>query len=89
MMCVFIGAISKDIKNKQVLDKLQVERERGITVKAQTASIIYHYEGQVSRPASLIKYIILKLLYFTRQDTNYFYRKFCSYTEHPHFFSLH
>lgn len=44
----FAGAISKDIKNKQVLDKLQVERERGITVKAQTASIIYNYEGQVS-----------------------------------------
>lgn len=24
---------------------MQVERERGITVKAQTASIIYHYKG--------------------------------------------
>ncbi|KAK4306724.1 hypothetical protein Pmani_021467 [Petrolisthes manimaculis] len=42
----FTGAISKDIKNKQVLDKLQVERERGITVKAQTASIIYQHQGQ-------------------------------------------
>ena len=29
------GTIEKDGKNKQVLDKLQVERERGITVKAQ------------------------------------------------------
>lgn len=28
--------------NQQVLDKLKVERERGITVKAQTASMIYH-----------------------------------------------
>jgi translation elongation factor EF-4 len=28
-----------------VLDKLQVERERGITVKAQTASIIYRDKG--------------------------------------------
>ena len=26
---------------QQVLDKLRVERERGITVKAQTASVIY------------------------------------------------
>ena len=41
-----IGTISKDDKNEQVLDKLQVERERGITVKAQTASLIYHYNSE-------------------------------------------
>lgn len=29
----------------QVLDKLQVEKERGITVKAQTVSLKYIYEG--------------------------------------------
>uniref|UniRef100_A0A8C3ACF8 GTP binding elongation factor GUF1 n=1 Tax=Cyclopterus lumpus TaxID=8103 RepID=A0A8C3ACF8_CYCLU len=40
------GAIVKTQKNKQVLDKLQVERERGITVKAQTASLIYSHQGQ-------------------------------------------
>ncbi|KAJ8700012.1 Translation factor guf1 mitochondrial [Pleurotus ostreatus] len=34
-------------KNEQVLDKLKVERERGITVKAQTASMIY--DRQASR----------------------------------------
>ncbi|KAL8915445.1 MAG: hypothetical protein Q9171_000009 [Xanthocarpia ochracea] len=32
--------------NKQILDKLDVERERGITVKAQTCSMIYHYNDQ-------------------------------------------
>lgn len=32
--------------NKQVLDKLDVERERGITVKAQTCSMIYKYNGE-------------------------------------------
>lgn len=33
-------------KNEQVLDKLKVERERGITVKAQTASMIHTFGGK-------------------------------------------
>ncbi|KAH9492371.1 Translation factor guf1 mitochondrial [Bulinus truncatus] len=32
--------------NEQFLDKLPVERERGITVKAQTASLIYKYKDK-------------------------------------------
>ncbi|XP_075051297.1 translation factor GUF1, mitochondrial isoform X2 [Mixophyes fleayi] len=40
------GCIPKVSTNKQVLDKLQVERERGITVKAQTASLFYTFEGK-------------------------------------------
>ena len=39
------GTISTRQKNEQVLDKLQVEKERGITVKAQTASMIYTRKG--------------------------------------------
>ncbi len=39
------GTISTRHKQDQVLDKLQVERERGITVKAQTASLFYEYNG--------------------------------------------
>jgi small GTP-binding protein len=35
------GAIVKNSGTSQVLDRLQVERERGITVKAQTASLNY------------------------------------------------
>ncbi|KAJ8461864.1 hypothetical protein ONZ45_g18142 [Pleurotus djamor] len=33
-------------KNEQVLDKLKVERERGITVKAQSASMFYQLSNQ-------------------------------------------
>ncbi|KAJ1970336.1 Translation factor guf1 mitochondrial [Dimargaris xerosporica] len=40
------GTIDKNASNKQVLDKLKVERERGITVKAQTASMFYDYQGR-------------------------------------------
>ncbi|XP_030347727.1 translation factor GUF1, mitochondrial isoform X2 [Strigops habroptila] len=39
------GTIAKTAHNKQVLDKLQVERERGITVKAQSASLFYNHKG--------------------------------------------
>ena len=41
----YTGTITNRIKNEQFLDKLQVERERGITVKAQTASMFYKYNG--------------------------------------------
>ncbi|XP_055644215.1 translation factor GUF1 homolog, mitochondrial isoform X3 [Toxorhynchites rutilus septentrionalis] len=40
------GTIAKNAGNKQVLDSLQVEKERGITVKAQTASLLFKYDGQ-------------------------------------------
>ncbi|CAL1705284.1 unnamed protein product [Somion occarium] len=42
------GTIDKKDRglNQQVLDKLKVERERGITVKAQTASMIHTHEGR-------------------------------------------
>ncbi|MFH1832092.1 MAG: translation elongation factor 4 [bacterium] len=43
--------VSKTISSRehqaQFLDKLQVEQERGITVKAQTASLFYEYKGTV------------------------------------------
>lgn len=40
------GTIPASSKNKQVLDKLQVEWERGITVKAQTVSLRHVYKGK-------------------------------------------
>lgn len=42
----FSGTIEKRSDNAQVLDKLQVERERGITVKAQTATMFHKYKGE-------------------------------------------
>ena len=39
------GTLSTRTKNEQFLDKLQVEKERGITVKAQSASMFYTYKG--------------------------------------------
>lgn len=40
------GTISTHTQNNQFLDKLQVEKERGITIKAQTASMVYNYKGE-------------------------------------------
>lgn len=42
----FTGTIDSRHKHEQFLDKLQVEKERGITVKAQTASMFYNYKGE-------------------------------------------
>ncbi len=40
------GAINKlEKKDAQFLDTLKVERERGITVKAQTTSMIHKHNG--------------------------------------------
>ncbi len=41
----YTGTLSDRTKKDQFMDKLQVERERGITVKAQTASMFYEHEG--------------------------------------------
>ncbi|KAK8116644.1 GTP-binding protein LepA [Apiospora kogelbergensis] len=40
------GTISSSAANKQILDTLEVERERGITVKAQTCTMIYNHNGE-------------------------------------------
>ena len=42
----YTGTLSSRTKRDQFLDKLQVEQERGITVKAQTATMIYAHQGQ-------------------------------------------
>lgn len=42
----YTGTLSERTKRAQFMDKLQVERERGITVKAQTASMFFEHEGK-------------------------------------------
>ncbi|KRT78600.1 ADP ribosylation factor, partial [Oryctes borbonicus] len=42
----FTGAVKINSGQSQILDKLQVEKERGITVKAQSASVFYEYKGE-------------------------------------------
>ena len=41
-----LGVIERSSSNRQVLDKLPVERQRGITVKAQTATMFTSHGGQ-------------------------------------------
>ncbi len=40
------GVIESSASNRQVLDHLPVERERGITVKAQTATMFHSHAGE-------------------------------------------
>lgn len=42
---IAVGVIAKD-GVKQYLDKLKVEQERGITVKAQTCTLVYEHNGE-------------------------------------------
>ncbi|TPX31955.1 hypothetical protein SeMB42_g07679 [Synchytrium endobioticum] len=44
-MLEITNTIAPNRSNAQVLDKLKVERERGITIKAQSASMFYHYNN--------------------------------------------
>lgn len=41
------GAKKKDSGKHQVMDMLAVEKERGITVKANTVSLLYEFEGEI------------------------------------------
>ena len=40
------GAITERDFKEQILDDLDIERDRGITVKARTVAIDYHYKGE-------------------------------------------
>ena len=40
------GAISQREAKNQILDSMDIERERGITIKLNTATLKYHYKGE-------------------------------------------
>ena len=46
LLLLFLGTVVKGKHEAQMLDRLQVERERGITVKAQTATLVYNHKGE-------------------------------------------
>lgn len=48
------GAVTRTVGQNQILDSLQVEKERGITVKAQSASLLYTYEDKNTYLLNLI-----------------------------------
>lgn len=60
------GTIKKGHGQPQYLDKLQVERERGITVKAQTATMFYNYKSANSIQAQTGNAIRSSLLFDER-----------------------
>lgn len=48
------GAIASNSGQAQILDSLQVEKERGITVKAQSASLLYRFKDDQTYVLNLI-----------------------------------
>ena len=42
----YTGALTKREAKEQYLDSMDIERERGITIKLNTAHLTYHYEGE-------------------------------------------
>uniref|UniRef100_A0A7C8ZGV1 Translation factor GUF1 homolog, mitochondrial n=1 Tax=Opuntia streptacantha TaxID=393608 RepID=A0A7C8ZGV1_OPUST len=56
------GTIKKGHGQPQYLDKLQVERERGITVKAQTATMFHKYSSGIATNSDNIPTFLLNLV---------------------------
>ena len=42
----FTGTVSKREMQDQILDSMELEREKGITIKLAPTRLIYEYEGQ-------------------------------------------
>ena len=74
----YVGAIdNRSSTNQRILDNLKVEKDRGITVKAQTASVIYKVKESPSR--ALGRQLKIKTLSFKK---GYVFQ-FFAYTQVP------
>ena len=54
------GVIKPGERDQQMLDRLQVERERGITVKAQTVALPYKVKVNIFVPIQIFLGILTK-----------------------------
>jgi GTP-binding protein LepA len=57
-MMEITGTVSDREKKDRILDTLELEQERGITIKLQTARMIHKYQGEIEKYKSDTPYIL-------------------------------
>lgn len=84
--CFFfsLATIEKSKSNELYMDKLRIEKERGITVKAQTASMFFCYKGEdyllnlIDTPVITIIFFVWNLFLSLIDERLYSFRSWCN-----------